>query len=95
MSWVGKMKLTMTKAGHQAKAAAEANRLKAQMELMQQEMERHFHQMGRLLFDARTGRMRELPEMHIRLCIERVLRLERDMEAANNHIASMQRMDKS
>ncbi|GIQ70218.1 hypothetical protein DUZ99_06310 [Xylanibacillus composti] len=91
MKWAGKVKATVTEAGNKAKAVAEANRLRAETEAMREEMDRHFRQMGKLMFDARTGRMRELPEIHIRLCVDRILRLERDIEAAQNHMASIRK----
>jgi hypothetical protein len=91
MKLVGFISNSVNTAGKHTKAVVASKRLKHENDQRQRKMDRHFHRMGKLFYEASIGRISEMPDTHMQLCVERIFCLEKELEEAQRQIRSMQK----
>lgn len=86
MSFMDKVKSGLSEAGSKAKLAVETNKLKTQLAGKQKEIEKHYSEIGRIVFRFEAGRSEEGEETDYQSRVQSILQLEQESIEINKQI---------
>jgi len=89
MSFMDKVKSGFTEAGSKAKIVVEINNLKLQNGNKQKEIEKLYHNLGRLFYLNAVGRLPDVPEAEQQSNVAEIARLETEIEDNKKQIKTL------